>query len=429
MAEVPPIQGFLSYARKDDDEFNIVGPFVSKLKAFVLAKSGRRLDLFLDQLDIEWGAKWRDRLDVEVENALIFIPLLSANYLLSDHCRAEFLAFYRKARVLGVTELLLPVLLFESPLFIPDSADEVVQIAEARQWKSLEAAILAGAASPTYITIMADLASSLLVSLAKAEATIVDEQSRRVDEEDVDGDGCDDDDDEPGHGGGLGPEDPDSSDGPPGMAELMVDLQEAIDRMTEAANLLGPAIERLGSAMEAVEPLESDPPPRAVQGWALLLAKEFTEPAREIEAGGKSLFAAVSDVDTVIEGFRTFTAFADDSEMSGVVAEGLEGMFEQFGDMSEVEDSLNGLLDSLRSGELLSVPLRTALAPARRGLTRVTDSLRIIQSWQTPSEPARVRTTENGPASPSNDEPRRSPQPPRSPSKRTQPKRKTRKRR
>jgi len=426
MAEALPIQGFLSYSRKDDDEFHLVKPFISKLKALVLAKSGRPLNLFLDQIDIEWGAKWRDRLDVEVENALVFIPLLSANYLLSEHCRAEFLAFYRKAKVLGVTELLLPVLLFESPLFVPDSEDEVVQLSEERQWKLIEAAILAGPTSPTYITIMADLASSLLVSLAKAEAIINVERSKDVDE---------DDEPEPDDGagddlGGPGPSDsggPDSSGGPPGMAELMVDLQDAIDRMTEAANLLGPAIERLGAAVGTAGPPEGDPSPRALQAWAMLLAKEFTEPAREVEAGGKALFAAVTDVDTVVEGFRSFSASATDSEFGDVVTENLQGMFDQFGDMSDVEDSLNDLLNSLRPGELISVPLRTALAPARRGLTRVTDSLRIIQSWQTSGASTRRRPTEQTAVRVPGDGSRVTPRPLPRPSKRTQPKRKSRK--
>lgn len=416
-----PIQGFLSYARKDDDEFGLVAPFTSKLRAFVLAKSGRPLDLFLDQLDIEWGAEWRDRLDVEVENALIFIPLLSANYLLSPHCRAEFLAFYSKAKIVGVTELLLPVLLFESPLFVPNSEDEVVQIAEARQWKLIEAAILAGPASPTYLTIMADLASSLLVSLAKAEATINVETS---DEEDNPDEG----DDDPGNNGDhRDPGGPDGSNGPPGMADLMVSLQDAIDRMTEAANLLGPAIERLGDAVGTVEPPGSDPTPREVQSWALRLAKEFTGPASEIEIGGKELFAAVSGVDLVVEGFRTFGAAAGGTQLGESVAEGLKGMFDQFGDMSEVENNLNDLLDSLRPAELISVPLRTSLAPARRGLTRVTDSLRIIQSWQAPGGTARNRLVNREGADPSAEGQRMPPRARQSATKRTQPKRKSRK--
>src|SRR5689334_16818015 len=112
MAEQVPIRAFLSYARADDEAFGMVDPLVSKLKALVKVKTGRSLDVFVDRDSIGWGENWRDRLAESVESATVFLPLLTATYLEREACREEFLAFHAKAKVLGVTELLLPVLVF-----------------------------------------------------------------------------------------------------------------------------------------------------------------------------------------------------------------------------------------------------------------------------------------------------------------------------
>jgi hypothetical protein len=103
----------------DDDGFHLVDPLRRKLQAFVKAKGGRALEIFIDRESIGWGENWRERITDSVECAPVFIPLLSANYLDSVPCRDEFLAFHARAEVLGVADLLIPILVFRSPLFGP----------------------------------------------------------------------------------------------------------------------------------------------------------------------------------------------------------------------------------------------------------------------------------------------------------------------
>lgn len=377
-----PIKAFLSYSRQDNRDFGVVTPFVEKLRALVKAKSGRQLEVFVDEVNIEWGADWRQKLADGVQEALIFIPLLSANYVASQSCRDEFLAFYNKAQVLGVTELLLPVLLFQSPIFHVDSDDEVIALSASRQWEVIEDALLSGAASPEFLKTMSRLAGALLDSLSKAEMVIASglESSTSAAGEDT-GTSKNH---EPGstEEQSRACEDAENSDvEEPLLSELMIRFQDGVEEMNAAAEELSPAIEALGGAVKSAGELGENPTPKQAQAWALRLAHAFKAPAQRLESGGKRLFDAVRNVDESIGGLRSLATQAGD-EFGEPINAGLDEALSNFGDLSEVEAVMTGLLDSLRPGELFSVPLRASLRPARRGLTRITDSLRIIAGWR-----------------------------------------------
>lgn len=75
--EQPSIRAFLSYSHADDAEFGIVDPLVKKLKAYVRAKSGRALDIFVDRESIGWGTDWRESISSSVESATVSSPCLA----------------------------------------------------------------------------------------------------------------------------------------------------------------------------------------------------------------------------------------------------------------------------------------------------------------------------------------------------------------
>lgn len=369
MADTLPIRAFLSYAHADDDEFGIVDPLTSKLKALVRAKSGRGLEIFVDRESIGWGTDWRKSISSSVENATIFIPLLSANYLDSDRCREEFLAFHSKAEVLGVTELLLPILIFKSPLFGPDNADEVAQISEALQYKCIETPLLAGFSSPEWLQCMRDLSESLISALDRAEAALAREVARAPT---------------------LAPSEGPSGEPPSntadveesGLAELMESLQTDTDRMNAAAERLSPALEQLGNAPTRVGALVDEPTPKQVQWWTMRLAHEIKLPAATLEEAGRELFDATKGLGETLYKLERLTEGLDLPEVSEPFVEGRRTLIASFGDLREVARNMDELLRSMRPAEVLSVPLRKALQPARRGLTAVGDSLRLIESWQ-----------------------------------------------
>lgn len=365
----PPIQAFLSYSHKDEVEFSFVEPLIAKIKAFVLAKGGRELEIFVDRDSIGWGVDWRASISSSVDNATIFIPLLSANYLASDACREEFLAFHGKAEASGVTELLLPILLFRSPLFGADSTDEVAQIAEALQYKVIEDSLLAGFDSAAWLQGTMDLAESLMKALATAEnALAAGAETPTVHLVAV-----------PSPTDGAATPEADVS----GLAELMGEIESAVDRMTTAAELMSPALDQLGTVPETMGDLPEEPNAKQMTAWTLRLADAFKGPSLALEAQGRELFDATKSLDESLIKLKQLIDTVDDvPELAATLLEGHKSVIDGFGDLREVVEIMDGFLTTIKPAEMLSVPLRKALQPARRGVTAVRDSLKLIESWQ-----------------------------------------------
>jgi hypothetical protein len=388
---------FLSYARDDDAVYGMIRPFKQMVGHFVYAKSGRKIKAFLDQDSIEWGEVWRDRLDTEILGASVFIPLLSASYLDSAACRMEFNRFQSNATALGVKELLLPVLLIHAPaIFNENSTDDVVREAAARQWEVIEDAILSDAGSASWKTTMARLADRFVRSYEAAESKLASleqaplasmARSRNLEsrtEPSTDGQGAE---------GERGDPDLDGDDSP-GLAELMDSLQSGISALTASGTDMGPAIESLGNAVTSAGQLPDSPTPQQVQAWSLRSAKALQSPAEEISLIGERMFDATKSVDFDLQRFRRIAI--DVLPINSGLAQGYNDMVGQLEGLEVVSTQLNSLLDSMKPAEYISVPLRKSLRPARRGLTRVTDSIRLIKDGnQSRSDRARARRRSN----------------------------------
>jgi len=357
---------FLSYARADDGVYEMVRPFKQMLGHFIYAKSGRKVKTFLDQDSIGWGEVWRDRLESEILGASVFIPLLSASYLDSENCRMEFNRFQANASALGVKELLLPVLLLNAPaIFNENSTDDVVREASARQWEVIEEAVLSDARSSAWKTTMARLADRFVGSYETAEAKLADLEEAdltplSIGERDDDSD--EDDDDEPG------------------LAELTASLETEMKELTAASQDMAPAIEALGEAATSAGPLNESPTTHQVQAWSLSTARAFRQPAEQVSEVGERMFNTTKKVDLDMQRLRRIAI--EFLPVSPALADNYNNAIGQLTGLDVVGAQLNSLLDKMKPAEHFSVPLRKSLRPARRGLTRVTDSLRLIETWQ-----------------------------------------------
>lgn len=309
---------------------------------------------------MEWGERWRDRLDEEILKASVFIPLLSANYLRSENCRAEFLRFHSAAKSLGVTELILPVLLFSAPTIFNDTSDdEIVAIARDLQWELIEEAVLSDPGSAEWKRTMARLAERFASAFQKAEEALSTI----------------------GEGPSPPKEEMGSADSPndgPGLAELMVDLQAQIEEVTTASNELSDTITSLGAVAEQAPSLNENPSAKDIQVWSLNLARSFRTPAERLDEAGNRLFVGTKGLDATMADLRHIA-----SEMVQYgLAEQYNSMLDELSDIHTVQGQMEELLESIRPVEYMSVAIRKALSPARRGLTKVSDSIALIRNWE-----------------------------------------------
>lgn len=356
---------FLSYTRADDGVYDMVRPFKEMLGHFIYAKSGRKVKTFLDQDNIRWGEIWRERLESEILGASVFIPLLSAAYLDSENCRMEFNKFQANATALGVKELLLPVLLLNAPaIFNENSTDDVVREAAARQWEVIEEAVLSDPRSSAWKTTMARLADRFVGAYEAAEAKLADTEMTERPSLSIDDleDGEDADDDEPG------------------IAELTASLEGGLNELAAVSRDMGPAIEGLGQAAASAGKLDENPTAHQIQAWSLAAARAFREPSERVSELGELMFNTTKIVDLDMQRLRRIAV--EFLPTSPEMAANYNQSIQQLGGLDVVSSQLNSLLEMMKPAEYFSVPLRKSLRPARRGLTRVTDSLRLIETWQ-----------------------------------------------
>ena len=120
-------RGFWSYVRKDDED---EGGRILKLAKDVIAQyemitGGDTIDLFTDEDRIEWGDKWREKIDDSLESVAFFVPVMTPRYFNSPECRRELQFFARRAEKLPrLKELLLPLYYLEIPSFEDESAED-----------------------------------------------------------------------------------------------------------------------------------------------------------------------------------------------------------------------------------------------------------------------------------------------------------------
>lgn len=374
-----PLQAFISYARDDDDEFEFVTPFVSRLKAMVRVKFGRDLNCFVDKQEIGWGEEWRERLRESVDAATLFIPFITATYLGRPHCRDEFLTFLSKAQARNVPDLILPILPFRTSIIAPGSSDEIVQFVESHQYKVIEEGLLAGRGSPEWNQTMAGIADDLWTAVSRAEAALTAELERLSESSqslDLTR--------ETGDGGGDAGTALDLHDEAPGFFDLMGEMNDSLHVMTKEAEAIGPAIQELGIVVHENPTPNGQSSPQKLQVWAISLARLLGEPSREIEQHGRGLFNAVKRFDQSLTEMQDLARLSGHDEMRRSVEEGISGLKSRFSeqDLREVESTMRQLLESMRPAEVMSVALRKALRPARNGLTRVDDSLRLLSAWE-----------------------------------------------
>ena len=146
------LEGFFSYVHADDEA---EGERITRLARDVSAQfemlTGEPLSLFLDKDAIEWGEKWREKIDSTLASVAFFIPILTPRYFLRAECRRELQFFARRATQLGVKDLVLPLHYVNVPALSDEgSDDDLIQLIRGFQWEDWRELRFADVATETY---------------------------------------------------------------------------------------------------------------------------------------------------------------------------------------------------------------------------------------------------------------------------------------
>jgi hypothetical protein len=150
--------------------------------------SGEPLQLFVDRKDIAWGQQWRERINSSLAETTFFIPIITPRYFVRAECRREMLEFAAKAKMLGVEELLLPILYIEVSDLYPENPDEAIALVARTQYVDWHTSRLLDPSSREYRTAVNALARRLLdIARRVSEIQLKHELSSEIENFDADG--------------------------------------------------------------------------------------------------------------------------------------------------------------------------------------------------------------------------------------------------
>ncbi len=358
-----PIQCFLSYASADDEEYQFVAALKKSLEHACWSDGGRKLRIFVDRQDIGWGDNWRDKIADSLQNATVFLPVISRQYFDREACRTELQAFHAAADRIGVTDLLLPLLLFGKGQISGESDDLVVRLVEELQYCDIQDAVLAGPGTKEWRTTMLDVARRLMVAVEHAEKVIQDRDSALLGDR--------------GQGGGLD----DIVDGTPGLDELNVQMQAEAEKLPEQA---GAVIRILNELTVRVTPYGQRMQGASrddVRAMLADVARDVEDLGLDMQRLGGEMETTMSKVDAGLRQYYSLVMRYGTPEMKDSVRQEVAELASQFAEITETMTVMADFIAQIQPLELLSVPLRNSVRPLRTGVNSIHVALATMESW------------------------------------------------
>ncbi len=359
--------GFWSYVHADDDA---EGGRISTLARDIVAQfemvSGESISLFLDRDAIEWGDNWRDGIDGGLQSVAFFVPVLTPRYFMSAECRRELQFFARRAKSLGMKELVLPLSYVDVRQLREDApTDDLVELVRTFQWEDWRELRFVDRSSAEYRKGVAKLAMRL-IDASRRTPDISAEVSK----------------------GGASPSLSAVADESPGFLDLTANSEESLPKLSAALGLMTSEIEKIGEIMTAGA-VEIKSAGSGGSGFALRLfvarriAARLIAPVESIEASANEYVSRLHDVD---QGFRAIIEQAPSSVSEDESSrESVCSFFRSVREMGDIAhesfESVQGMIDGISGIEKMSKDLRPILRQLRQALTRMLEAREVVGEW------------------------------------------------
>ncbi|WP_410632728.1 toll/interleukin-1 receptor domain-containing protein [Amycolatopsis sp. cmx-4-83] len=347
MSDQPAVRCFLSFTHEDDGFLNFVTPLKASLEQFCAAAHGRKIEVFVDRESIGWGEDWRARIEDGLNAAMVFIPVVTMNYFYrSSACREELTAFYAKAKELGLTQLILPMIVLGRELITESSDDANIRIIEKLQHIDIEEAVLAGAGTAEWRRTMAAVSKKLIKAIQSAESKL--EQLPPPADEDV-----------------------------PGFQKHKERLNQVGQLLDQQLRIIHVSLQGITAEMqEAAADLDGKSPETAKERNARV-ADTIKPLSVNIQKAGTNFEATVAETDTIMRSYAAFVASHGSSEMAAQVRKERQEFLAALGDLET--DSIAEFLTGMRQFEKIDAPLRAAVRPLRIGAQSLQLGIRLLR--------------------------------------------------
>jgi hypothetical protein len=362
---VAELKGFWSYVHADDDAD---GGRVARLAQDVAAQfemlTGEKIDLFLDRDDISWGEDWRNKIDESLSSIAYFIPVLTPRYFMSSECRRELQFFARRAKNLGIEELVLPLLYVDVPSLHGDTpSDDLVALVKTFQWENWRELRFSDVDSGEYRRGVARLAQRLVEANRKAEEVNV---AAAIE---------------------LEPSVEDADDSP-GLLDQLAAAEETLPQWQITLEAIGREIESITQmAQEAAADIERGNAQGKGFAARLTIARKLSqrlhEPTENIWSLANEFASQLHQIDP---GFRAMIEQAsievrDNPESQSEVCTFFQSIRGLSASAREALESVQSMIDAISPVEAMSRDLRHPLRRLRQGLTLIVEAREVTDEW------------------------------------------------
>lgn len=360
------LKGFWSYVHVDDDAD---GGRVARLAHDVAAQfemlTGEKIDLFLDRDDIDWGEDWRNKIDESLSSVGFFIAVLTPRYFTSPECRRELQRFARRAKDLGIKELVLPLLYVEVPALHEDNpSDDLVALVKPFQWEDWRELRFSDVDFGEYRRGVARLAQRLVEANKKADEVNIVAAALELEPTTEDGDDS------------------------PGLLDQLVATEETLPQWGKTLEAISEEITRIGSIVqEAADDMErSDKQGKSFAARLTIarrLSQRMREPSEKVWSFGNDFASQLHQVDA---GLRAMIEQApnevnENAEARADICDFFNSIEEMSAAAHEGLGAIQSMVDAISPVEAMSRDLRRPLKRLRQGLTLMVEAREVTDEW------------------------------------------------
>lgn len=160
---------FMSYVREDDKNGRL-SEFRERLEDEIRMQLGEPFPIFQDRTDIQWGENWKVRIEDAVDAVTFLVPIVTPSFFRSLPCRNELQRFLQREKMLGRSDLILPVYYVDTALLNDDTAragDELATLIASRQYADWRNWRFEPFSSPEVGRLLARMASQIQEALKR----------------------------------------------------------------------------------------------------------------------------------------------------------------------------------------------------------------------------------------------------------------------
>lgn len=321
--------------------------------------SGEGISLFLDQDSIEWGDEWRPKVDAALASIAFFVPILTPRYFQSKECRRELNFFARRAKDLGVSELIMPIKYIDFPaLSEDDPMDDAIILARSFQWEDWTELRFSSRTSPEYRQAIAKMADRIHRAYLSTEKTEIEPD--RTDSHD--------------------------DDDTLGSVEIIAKAEQSFPAWTSTLEQLGEAITAIGTLMQKAAD-ENQSSTNSTYGARLVMinrvARELEEPTTRVESlaneYSKQLHAVDDGLSLIFQMIPS--EIKNKTSSPGEVYSFTKSITDLASSASESLDFLETFIETLGPVERTARTIRPVVRRLRKSLTLLLEARELTQNW------------------------------------------------